>query len=59
MITKIILFLVDIILINIGFLLSFWIRYGLPFPRKGFAPYENSFIFLTLIYIVALFFLRL
>ena len=58
MITRVIVFFVDIILINVGFLLSFWIRYGLPFPKHNFLPYENNFAFLTLIYISVLVFFR-
>lgn len=52
--TRIILFLINIILINLGFLISFLIRYGLPFPEENFSPYKNSFVFLTLIYLSAL-----
>ena len=51
---RIILFLTDIFLVNAGLLLSFLIRYGLPFPENNFLPYKNSFVFLTLIYILAL-----
>lgn len=54
MTTRAIVFFIDIILVNIGFLISFWIRYGLPFSKRGFAPYKNSFVFLTLIYLLAL-----
>ncbi|MBA7660304.1 hypothetical protein ES703_68306 [subsurface metagenome] len=55
---RIILFLTDIFLINAGFILSFLVRYGLPFPKYNFLPYKKSFVFLTLIYISALFFFR-
>ncbi len=55
---KITLFLTNVILINVGFLFSFLIRYGLSFPENNFLPYKNSFIFLTLIYISALAFFR-
>ncbi len=48
---QIILFLTNIVLINVAFLLSFLVRYGLPFPERSFIPYKNSFVFLTLIYI--------
>jgi len=54
MITRVIVFFVDIILINIGFLLSFWIRYGLFLPERNFTSYKSSFVFLTLIYMSAL-----
>jgi len=55
---RIILFLIDIVLINLGFILSFLVRYGLPFPERNFLPYRNSFVFVTLIYIAALSFFR-
>lgn len=44
----------DMILVNIGFLCSFWIRYGWPFPEINFKPYKGSFIVLTLIHILSL-----
>jgi len=50
----ILLFLTNVIFINLGFLISFWLRYGLPFPKDNFSPYKNSFVFLALIYIGAL-----
>jgi len=55
---RIILFIANIVLINAGFLISFLIRYGLPFPEYNFLPYKKSFVFLTLIYISALSFFR-
>lgn len=51
---RILLFLIDTVLVNLAFLLSFFIRYGLPFPGGNFLPYKNSFVFLTLIYIALL-----
>lgn len=54
MIMQIILFLTNIVLINVAFLLSFLVRYGLPFPENNFLPYKKSFVFLTLIYMGAL-----
>jgi lipopolysaccharide/colanic/teichoic acid biosynthesis glycosyltransferase len=50
MLKRIYLVFLDSALINLGFLASFWIRYGLPFPERSFMPYTNSFVFLTLIY---------
>ena len=50
MVIQTILFFMDVILINVGFLVSFWLRYGLPFPENNFLPYKSSFVFLTLIY---------
>ena len=58
MIIQLILFLINIILINVAFLLSFLLRYGLPFPEYNFAPFTNSFLFLTVIYISSLSFFR-
>jgi len=49
-----ILILANAVLINLGFLVTFLIRYGLPFPENNFLPYKKSFVFLTLIYISAL-----
>jgi len=51
---RILLSLIDTVLVNLAFLLSFFIRYGLPFPEGNFLPYKNSFVFLTLIYMSAL-----
>jgi len=55
---RIILIITNIFMINIGFLLSFLVRYGLPFPQRNFLPYRKSFIFVTLIYMAALSFFR-
>jgi len=55
---RIILFLIDTVLINLGFLLSFLLRYGLPFPERNFLPYRKSFVFVTLIYLASLTFFR-
>lgn len=49
-----ILLLINIILINIAFILSFLIRLGFPFPEYNFSAYKNSAFFLTLIYILSL-----
>jgi len=54
MVIQVILFLIDIILINVGFLASFLIRYGLPLPKYNFLPYKKSLVFLTLIYVSVL-----
>ena len=49
---------INMILVNMVFLCSFLIRYGLPFPENNFLPYKKSFVFLTLIYILALSFFK-
>jgi len=48
------LFLINTILVNLGFLISFLTRYGLPIPERSFLPYKKSFVFLTLIHMSAL-----
>jgi len=53
-----ILFLSDVLLINAAFILSFLIRYGLPFPERNFLPYKKIFVFLTLIFMSALAFFK-
>ena len=48
------LLIANAFVINSGFLISFLIRYGIPFREDNFLPYKKSFVFLTLIYILAL-----
>ena len=48
--TRSVLLIANAVLINLGFLISFLIRYG-SFPENNFLPYRKSFAFLTLIYI--------
>lgn len=57
MAAQLILLVANAVLINLGFLVSFLIRYG-SFPENIFLPYRKSFVFLTLINISALFFFR-
>ncbi len=52
------LVITNAILIELGILVSFLIRYGLPFPEDNFLPYKKSFVFLTVIYISSLSFFR-
>ena len=58
MVIQITLLLIDVILINLAFLLSYLIRYDLPLPEYNFMPYKKSFVFVTLIYIAALSYFR-
>lgn len=53
MIIQFILFLIDTLLINAVFLLSFYIRYGLPLPENNFLPFKSNFVFLTFSYMLA------
>jgi lipopolysaccharide/colanic/teichoic acid biosynthesis glycosyltransferase len=47
------MFVLDLILVNVVFLLSFLMRYGLPLPEFNFRPYRESLVFLTGIYMTA------
>jgi lipopolysaccharide/colanic/teichoic acid biosynthesis glycosyltransferase len=51
---QILILLINTILINLAFLLSFLVRYGLDIPEFNFHPFKKSFLFLTLIHISAL-----
>ncbi|MFC1792124.1 sugar transferase [Planctomycetota bacterium] len=53
MIIRLILLLVNIVLINVAFLLSFLIRLGGHIPEFNFNPYKDSYMFLTLVYMLA------
>ena len=55
---RVFLILANAILINVGFLASFLVRYGRDIPEITFPPYKKSFVFLTLIYISSLAFFR-
>jgi len=55
---QILLLLGNALLINVGFLFAFLIRYGLPFPEHNFLPYKSSFVFLMLIHISTLYLFR-
>jgi FlaA1/EpsC-like NDP-sugar epimerase len=54
MIFRLLFIFVDALLINLGFVLAFFIRYGLPLPKQNFLPYKNSYLFLTVIYLCVL-----
>jgi lipopolysaccharide/colanic/teichoic acid biosynthesis glycosyltransferase len=51
---RIILILANAVLINLGFLVAFLIRYGIPLPEYNFSSYRRNFVFLSLIYIAVL-----
>jgi len=51
---QILLLILNAILINVGFLASFFVRYGTEIPEVTFPPYKKSFVFLTLIYMLVL-----
>jgi len=59
MILKIFLLLLDSVLINAAFLLSFLIRYGTDIPDYNFSSYKGNFLFLTFMYMLAFSFTRL
>lgn len=56
--TTLLVLIANAFVINGGFLISFLLRYGIPFREDNFLPYKKSFVFLTLIYILALSFFR-
>jgi exopolysaccharide biosynthesis polyprenyl glycosylphosphotransferase len=58
MIVKILLLLVDSVLINLVFLLSFLIRFGTDIPDNNFNSYKGNFLFLTFMYVLAFAFAR-
>lgn len=51
---RLLLFLVDIFLINIAFLLAFLLRYGIDIPEYNFVSYKDNFIFITFIYMLCM-----
>ncbi len=53
MVIRLILLLLNIVLINVAFLLSFLIRLGGHIPAFNFTPYKDSYVFLTLVYMLA------
>ncbi len=56
--TRIVLVFADMLVLNASFILSFLIRYGTDIPKHCFPAYQNSFLFLTLIYALSLSFFR-
>jgi len=54
MATSICLFFANIIVLNAAFLLSFYVRYGDDIPKYCFSAYKNTFVFLTVIQMLAL-----
>ncbi|MHC4165488.1 MAG: sugar transferase [Planctomycetota bacterium] len=53
MVIRLILLLINIVLINVAFVLSFLIRLGGHIPAFNFTPYKDSYMFLTLVYMLA------
>jgi len=51
---QVLLVVADAVLINVAFLCSFLIRYGLPIPKRNFLPYEEACVLLVLIHVSAL-----
>ncbi len=50
---QILVFLINVLLINVSFVLAFVIRYGLNIPVENFHPYKENFIVITAIYLLA------
>jgi exopolysaccharide biosynthesis polyprenyl glycosylphosphotransferase len=51
---RVLLIILDAIVLNLGFLLSFLARYGIPFPEYNFSSYRRSAAFLSAIYVASL-----
>jgi exopolysaccharide biosynthesis polyprenyl glycosylphosphotransferase len=50
MLIRLLIFIVDMVLINAAFLLAFVLRYGFKVPEYNFEPYRENFIYLTSLY---------
>ena len=49
-----VLLLIDAILVNLAYLLSFLIKFGTTIPEPNFTPFKKTFVFLTAIHILSL-----
>jgi lipopolysaccharide/colanic/teichoic acid biosynthesis glycosyltransferase len=52
--TKLFIVFINIGLIKAGYLISFWFRYGYPFPEENYLPYRDSYLYLILIHLLSL-----
>ncbi|MBN1788078.1 MAG: sugar transferase [Sedimentisphaerales bacterium] len=59
MLVRLLIFIVDMILVNAAFLLAFALRYGFNIPEYNFAPYRENYIYLTILYVLAFFIMKL
>src|SRR4030042_5228 len=55
MFIRLLIFIVDMILVNAAFLLAFVLRYGFDVPEYNFAPYRGNYVYLTSLYVVSFF----
>jgi lipopolysaccharide/colanic/teichoic acid biosynthesis glycosyltransferase len=55
MLIRLLIFIIDMILVNAAFLLAFVLRYGFNVPEYNFAPYRENFIYLTGLYVASFF----
>jgi lipopolysaccharide/colanic/teichoic acid biosynthesis glycosyltransferase len=55
MLIRLLIFIVDMVLVNAAFLLAFVLRYGFDVPTYNFTPYKESYIYLTALYAVSFF----
>lgn len=51
---RIVLILIDMVLINLSFLFAFYLRFTKNIPYKHIISFKNSFIAITLIYLISL-----
>ncbi len=53
---QLMLLIIDMLLLNAAFLLSYLLRYGIEFPEVNFTPYKDNFAFMTFVYMLAFLF---
>ncbi len=58
MLIRLLVFVIDMILVNAAFLLAFVLRYGFDVPEYNFTPYRENFIYLTALYAVSFFMMK-
>lgn len=56
---RIALLLADIVLINLSYLLAFYLRFAKDIPTRHLIEYKHTFVIITLIYIVVFYFFKL
>ncbi len=50
---RVLLIILDAVVLNLGFLVSFAIRFGIPLPEDNFSSYRRSAVFLSVIYVAS------
>jgi lipopolysaccharide/colanic/teichoic acid biosynthesis glycosyltransferase len=58
MLIRVLLFIVNMILVNAAFLLAFVLRYGFDMPEYNFAPFKENYLYVTSLYAISFFITR-